>query len=85
MSLPPIFQLMVGKRLVVSRVSLQRYVQMAHTPNKHDRNKFSKKEVERVWTMKDDPYYQIVLMLLYNGCRISEFLDLKKENVHLEE
>ena len=24
-------------------------------------------------------------MLLYNGCRISEFLDLKKENVHLEE
>ena len=54
-------------------------------PNKHDRNKFSKEEVERVWTMKDDPYYQIVLMLLYNGCRISEFLDLKKENVHLEE
>ena len=52
-------------------------------PNKHDRNKFSKEEVERVWTMKDDPYYQIVLMLLYNGCRISEFLNLKKENVHL--
>ena len=24
-------------------------------------------------------------MLIYNGCRISEFLDLKKENVHLEE
>lgn len=54
-------------------------------PNKYDRNKFSKEEVERVWTMKDDPYYQIVLMLLYNGCRISEFLDLKKENVHLDE
>ena len=27
----------------------------------------------------------IILMLLYNGTRISEFLDLKKENVHLEE
>lgn len=26
-----------------------------------------------------------ILMLLYNGTRISEFLDLKKENVHLEE
>jgi site-specific recombinase XerD len=24
-------------------------------------------------------------MLLYNGVRISEFLDLKKENVHLDE
>lgn len=54
-------------------------------PNKLDRNKFSKEEVERVWTMQEDPYYQIVLMLLYNGCRISEFLDLKKENVHLED
>ena len=54
-------------------------------PNKLDRNKFSKEEVERVWTMQEDPYYQIVLMLFYNGCRISEFLDLKKENVHLED
>ena len=54
-------------------------------PNKLNRNKFSKEEVERVWTMQEDPYYQIVLMLLYNGCRISEFLDLKKENVHLED
>ena len=54
-------------------------------PNKLDRNKFSKEEVECVWTMQEDPYYQIVLMLLYNGCRISEFLDLKKENVHLED
>ena len=24
-------------------------------------------------------------MLIYNGCRISEFLDLKKEHVHLDE
>ena len=27
----------------------------------------------------------LILMLLYNGTRISEFLDLKKANVHLEE
>lgn len=54
-------------------------------PNKYDRNKFEKDEIERIWEQKDDKYYQIVLMLLYNGCRISEFLDLKKENVHLED
>ena len=52
---------------------------------KLDSKKLSKEEVERVWTMQEDPYYQIVLMLLYKGCRISEFLDLKKENVHLED
>ena len=48
-------------------------------PNKHTRTKFTKEEVAKVWTMKEDKYYQIILMLLYNGTRISEFLDLKKE------
>ena len=54
-------------------------------PNKRDRNKFTKAEINRLWKLSDDPYYQIVLMLIYNGCRISEFLALKKENVHLDE
>lgn len=54
-------------------------------PNKYDRNKFERAEVDRIWEQQDDIYYQIILMLLYNGTRISEFLDLKKENVHLDE
>ena len=54
-------------------------------PNKRDRDKFSIEQIERLWQLSEDPYYQIVLMLIYNGCRISEFLDLKKEHVHLEE
>ncbi len=54
-------------------------------PNKFDRNKFEREEVELIWKQKENKYYQVVLMLLYNGVRISEFLDLKKENVHLEE
>lgn len=54
-------------------------------PDKRDRNKFTKAEIKRLWELAEDPFYQIVLMLIYNGCRISEFLDLKKEDVHLEE
>lgn len=46
-------------------------------PNKMDRNKFSREEVERLWEQKNDKYYQIVLMLIYTGVRISELLDLK--------
>lgn len=56
-----------------------------NNPNKSDRNKFTKEQITRLWELAEHPYYQIVLMLIYNGCRISEFLDLKKENVHLEE
>lgn len=53
-------------------------------PDKLDRKKFTKEQVSRLWGLSDDKYYQIVLMLIYNGCRISEFLNLKKENVHLD-
>ncbi len=54
-------------------------------PNKRDRDRFTQEQLSRLWQFSTDPYYQIILMLIYNGCRISEFLDLKKENVHLEE
>ena len=54
-------------------------------PNKYDRNKFDKSEVDKLWKLSDDKYYQIALMLIYNGVRVSELLDLKKENVHLDE
>ena len=54
-------------------------------PDKRDREKFTREQIDRLWELAEDPYYQVVLMLIYNGCRISEFLDLKKENVHLEE
>ena len=54
-------------------------------PNKRDRNIFSKDELARLWAHEANPYCQIILMLNYNACRISEFLDLKKENVHLKE
>ncbi len=50
-------------------------------PNKKDRNKFTREDIARLWEQKDDKYYQIVLMLIYTGVRISELLDLKKENI----
>ena len=34
---------------------------------------------------KDDIYAQIVLMLIYSGVRVSELLDLKREDVHIDE
>lgn len=54
-------------------------------PDKRDHNRFEKSEIERLWELTAQPYFQIILMLIYNGCRISEFLDLKKENINLEE
>lgn len=65
-----------------------RYVDItkAGNPNAYNRKPFNKKEVQAVWKWKDtNEYFDIILMLIYSGCRISEILDLKKVNVNLEE
>ena len=54
-------------------------------PNKTDRTPFSKEEIDALWIQKNNIYAQIVLMLIYSGVRVSELLDLKRENVNIEE
>lgn len=53
-------------------------------PNKAERDRFDAEDIQHLWEHKDERLYQTVLMLIYNGVRVSELLDLKKENVHLE-
>lgn len=55
-------------------------------PNKYDRKPFNKDEIKIVWNWKEsNEYFTVILMLIYTGVRVSELLDLKKENVNLEE
>ena len=54
-------------------------------PNTISRAPFTKEEVEKVWKYTDNEYCSVILMLIYSGCRVSELLDLKKENINLEE
>lgn len=37
-------------------------------PNKRDREKFTKAEIDRLWKASDDKYYQIVLIFDLFGC-----------------
>ena len=61
-------------------------IKKAGNPNAYNRKPFSKAEVKKIWDVKDSNiYYTVILMLIYTGCRIGELLDLKKENVNLEE
>lgn len=61
-------------------------IKNAGNPNAYNRQPFSKTEVARLWEIKDaNMYYTIVIMLIYCGCRISELLDLKKQNVNLKD
>lgn len=61
-------------------------INKAGNPNAYNRKPFSKEEVKRVWgAHESNIYYTVILMLLYTGCRISELLDLKKENINLKD
>jgi len=54
-------------------------------PDKINRSPFSIDEIEQIWkAIQVDEYYQQVLILIYTGIRISEFWELKKEDVFLE-
>lgn len=54
-------------------------------PNKYSRSKFTDEEINLLFEHSDNHMCQTVLMLIYSGVRITELLNLKKSDVHLEE
>lgn len=66
-----------------------RYIDIAKysnkNPDKYDRKPFTKKQIDILWTLKNDKYYQLILILIYTGLRIEEFLSLKKKDVNIKE
>lgn len=61
------------------------------SPKKAQALIFTDEQIEKLWKLfydqKEDARLtiEIMLMLIYNGCRISEFLNLKIEDINLEE
>jgi len=54
------------------------------TATETTREPFSEQEIKTMWQRQEQPWVDSVLFLLYTGFRISEMLDLRKENVNLE-
>lgn len=63
-------------------VDIQKHKEATQTK----REVFTQSEIETIWdNIERNQYVEIVLMLIYSGVRISELLDLKKEDINLEE
>ncbi len=61
-------------------------ISKAGNPNALNRSPFTKAEIKKLWNVADsNEYFTTILMLIYSGVRISEMLDLKKENVNIDE
>lgn len=71
-----------------SKRDMIRYIDVSKAGNPHSRKgeAFSRDEVQTVWeNWKGNEYLTVVLILIYTGCRIGELLELKKEDVHLDD
>lgn len=54
-------------------------------PNKRNRKAFTADEINQIKALDQTDIAKVVLMLIYSGVRISELLNLKKSDCHLEE
>ncbi len=50
-----------------------------------ERKEFSSEEIDFLWKNIDKPYVDYILMMIYTGCRISEFLKIENERICLAE
>lgn len=49
------------------------------------RQPFDDDTIRQLWSLRDDPDAQAVLVMIYTGMRPGEFTTIKKDNVYLEE
>lgn len=83
-----LFDYAIMHEIIPNNKNLVEYVDIskAKNPNAFDREPFTKKEIKTLWNYIDsNEYISVILILIYTGVRIGELLELKKENVNLDE
>lgn len=61
-------------------------VKVKQVPEPSKKSAFTAEEIQVLWdNLESQPYIGVILILIYSGVRISELLDLKKEDVHLQD
>lgn len=61
------------------------FVEIPTKEKKKEKIPFTSAEVKTLWNNIDKPFVDMVLILLYTGMRITELLEMKCENVHLDD
>lgn len=79
----------IYKFAMENEIATTNYAQYIKLPKKQEtteKHPFTREEINFIWDNIDKVRNaDIVLILLYTGMRISELLEIQKENIHLEE
>lgn len=80
-----VFEFAIRKEILPpDRKDMVSYIAMTKPKDEHHREPFTEDMIQSFW---DNPNFEnkILLILVYTGVRIMELLDLKVENVHINE
>lgn len=83
-----LFEYAVVHEIIPKDRDMVQYLDISRSgnPNSVKRSPFSKPEIKKLWKWQpDNDNVSIILMLIYSGVRIGELLNLKRENVNLDE
>ena len=71
----------VQKREIISYIDTT----CGGNPNARPHKNFDSGEINKLWSLSEDPIAQIALIMVYTGARVNEILNLRKSDVHLQE
>lgn len=61
------------------------YVEFDIDETEITREPFTKEELDKMWQHTDDWIFQLLLIMAYSGSRIKELLNVRKEDVHIDD
>lgn len=67
----------------ISHTNFGQYIELYKSKPNKKKTPFSNKEIKTLWNNKDNIFVQDILILIYTGLRIGEFLNLKSSNIDL--
>lgn len=75
------------EKIPADRREIVKFVDLSNkdNPNKYTRTIFTEKEIKALWKQSNNAQVKVILMMIYTGVRISELLDLKREDVHIDD
>ena len=80
------FKYAVIHDIITPDMNKTQYIDIKKAGNPNALKPFTKAEIDKVWKWHNtNVYFNVILILIYSGCRISELLDLKKEHVNIKE
>ena len=74
----------LAMQLEFIQVNRVKFVELGEYKKVHEKNIFTKQEIQILWdNVSTIPGIDVILILIYTGFRISELLELKKDNVDI--